>query len=423
MENYSYVLDLIENNNEDIFVKEFGNIISNSDEYEINNIFFDTLISKIIIKNNLLFNNYGLIAWKVSDIYPLLFRVYDMNPEYVKSNIETIIFYQFDTNGYIASSYTDFFDFCKYIKIDLNYITNYLAKNNIPLTNSFDAVSFIIKTLLEDEYYNKDLTDNLDYFIDNTKYLLNLKSTFKKNNMSNEAISKINTAIDKNPTKVILEMMNEKINVDKLKDEKILDFLKCLIDELLEYEHKNYHDIETLKPGAYSSVYKIGRKIIKLGGKRETFKIRNDKRILKPLIRQEIYSIKDPKKFLFCVEVTEQVNVRNLSLEDVYSVYKDLRDRNIVWTDCKIENIGRLNRDNKIYYWGINFVSKNTTGYIDDNEEVLKAGELVVIDSDHMYDADKFFKEYDEYKTFVPSEYFADFESRYKYERSKAIKN
>ena len=48
---------------------------------------------------------------------------------------------------------------------------------------------------------------------------------------------------------------------------------------------------------------------------------------------------------LACVEITQRVDTdiqRSVSKEDVYEVWKELRDAGIIWTDATIENVGRL---------------------------------------------------------------------------------
>ena len=132
------------------------------------------------------------------------------------------------------------------------------------------------------------------------------------------------------------------------------------------------------------------------------------------MYRDEILD-KDDKDFLFCIEITEFVDTKNITKEDVYFIYKELRGCGFVWTDCKEDNIGRLLKDNKVYFKGIDKVDKNATGYINDNIEILKKGDLVIIDNDYIYNEEDFFNN----NHLVTSGYFYEFEQRYRNEHNK----
>ena len=137
----------------------------------------------------------------------------------------------------------------------------------------------------------------------------------------------------------------------------------------------------------------------------------NNKRFLKPLYRSEILD-NDKKSFLFCIEITEYVDTSNITKDDVYMIYKELREKGLVWSDCKESNLGRLIKDNRVYFNDIDYVSKKATGYDCDNSEVLKKGDLVIVDTDFIYDEEEFFMN----GYFPISDYVYEFEKRYKNE-------
>lgn len=66
------------------------------------------------------------------------------------------------------------------------------------------------------------------------------------------------------------------------------------------------------------------------------------------------------------------VDTLSVGLKDAYDMYKELRDQGLIWKDCDPDNIGRLIKDNQIYFEGIDHIDKNATGYIDCNNEILK---------------------------------------------------
>ena len=79
---------------------------------------------------------------------------------------------------------------------------------------------------------------------------------------------------------------------------------------------------------------------------------------------------------------------KEITREDVYRVYKELRKAGIVWADPKIENLGRLIGKNEINYHGITNPSENATGLINENKtikKVLGPTEIVIIDTDFLF--------------------------------------
>ena len=114
---------------------------------------------------------------------------------------------------------------------------------------------------------------------------------------------------------------------------------------------------------------------------------------------------------MFCLEISEAVDMSNITNKDVYEVYKDLRDDGIIWADAKISNVGRLIFDNKIHFDGIDYVDKVGTGYLTDADYSLKKGSLVVVDNDQMYDEDEI--------DYIQNDNFIPFELRYQSEKNK----
>ena len=408
MENFDYVKELCLNK-EELFINNFDKIMSILSTNEIYMLFKDKNVLKVIVENDLFFKNFKFLAKKTNDLYPIFYDLYEYEHNYIFNNIEKIIKYQFVDCGIISSYYDKFFDFCNYIHHSFDNIIDYVD-NNINLSSSFDVSSYIVKILCKK--YKESVIRNIDFFIEKTKYPLYLKKILKDNNYDKSIIDKIDNKIDNNIDKVIYEILDDQISFYKIKNDRIMDFLKIVIKELCEYEKVKYHDISRLSSGAYSNAVSIGNKVLKIGQKRHIFNIKNNKRFLKPLYRNEI---KKDNEVLFCIEITELVDTENITLEDVYSLYKELRDKKLVWTDCKEDNIGRLIKDNKIYFNDIDKVDKVATSYQDDNFEILKAGDLVIIDNDYIYDEDYFFQNEDQ--IFIPSENFEEFETRYQEEK------
>lgn len=223
---------------------------------------------------------------------------------------------------------------------------------------------------------------------------------------------------------------------EEIANDKILQsMIAKLIDELCKHEKVGIEDIEYGGSGFFNFNIKIGDYILKLGQDgRETDYIPNDKRIIKPLLRQQtnIGNKKDvPTTFVEIQNVVDTSWYDELDKDEIreqlYIIYKELRDRGKVWTDIKPQNVGRLLKPNKENF-KIEVLNEN--GEIEKKElqssnyavsftgdmpnEILDTGELVVIDTDYIYKAD------DKYKYPVPKEsYFDEFEERYREEKSK----
>lgn len=397
-----------------VFIDNFRQIIKSSSSKSIMSIFDNPKILKLIVSNNLFFNNEDLLYHKldVDNSIKCLSLMYDFDSNYVKRNIINIF-------NYFNSSYfyKTYMSFLKHYGISLTYIINLLDANDIPVEQNYFA-----RELLESTYNVNYIIDHIDYFLTDNNELLRLKKILMSYNPKLKYNDEINSYIDDNPDLILNEIarFNRSITSSTIEKEKYMPFLKQVVDELLENENANYHDIEYLDSGFYSNVYKIGDKVLKIGSERKAFNISNSRYFLKPIYRQNVRSL-DANKVLFCIEITECVNTDNITEEDVYTVYKELRDQGLIWTDCKRSNLGRLKKDNRIYFDGITKVSKNSTGYLDDNNEVLKKGELVIIDNDYIFPEGAFFDMYDEGDEDVSMMFdvFKKYENRYNREKMR----
>lgn len=221
---------------------------------------------------------------------------------------------------------------------------------------------------------------------------------------------------------------------EEVREDKTLQItISKLIEELCEHENIGINDLEFGGVGHFNFNIKIGSYILKLGEgeNRRTSKIENDKRIFKPLVRQlynagdigeganmfiEIQNVGDDKWYIGLSE--DEIK------EQLYEVYKELRDRGKVWVDVKPENVARLLKPNKENFevevlnqegklekrelksnnYAINFIG-------DESDEVLDPGELAIIDTDYIYN------ENDEIYNIPKKSYYDEFEERYQAEK------
>jgi len=209
---------------------------------------------------------------------------------------------------------------------------------------------------------------------------------------------------------------------DIIKDKISIAMVSKFIEEICEHEEVKIADIECAGEGHYSFSLKIGEFVLKIGKERAANYIPSDKRIIKPLIRQQtnIEGKEDiPNLFIEIQNVVDTNWYKDLSEEEIkeelYKIYKELRERGKVWTDVKPENVGKLLKPNKENFvidgeelksnnYAISFTGEET-------EEILQRGELVIIDTDYI------FLENDKNKRIAAVGYQKEFEKRWKNEK------
>ena len=378
---FEYVLELMNNSNEDIFVKDFRKIVNKLSNDDTVKLFTKSKIVKLIINNDLFFNNLDILSKKIDTGYikTCIEIIYKFNKDYVNNNKYKLFNYYFS-----YYFYREYIDFCiDILNISIQDIINYIQDNNIMLKTN-NLMSYLVS-----HGYENVVEDDIDLFINNSCALIDLKKDVDKlkvNVNKEEVIGKLNNRMDNNLDVVLMEIISTKFDYQYFCKEKIIDYLKRIIYEICKEEKVNYHDIKYVGGGDFSSCFKIGHKYFKIGNKRRTFHISNNKRFLQPLLREEIKNLND--EFMFCLEINEEVDTKMITDEDTYMIYKELRNQGIVWTDPKKDNLGRLIKDNKIYFDGIDYVDKMKTGFLTDANYSLKAGDLVIIDTDFIYDED-----------------------------------
>lgn len=266
---------------------------------------------------------------------------------------------------------------------DFNYI---LGSTNLTLENKEKVMKYIDKYIDE---YNNYLAEHM------------------------REIVEINTIYDK--TKEISQELKEQALED---NQHVVDMLMMILDEVCKNEGVTYKDIKYAGGGFYSHAYQVGDKIIKIGHIREQFEFPNNPYIITPLLRKRI-PIKNSNVDELIIEIQERVELLkegNYTDEEIYELYKKLREIGLIWFDVEPRNIGRLLKDNVIHW-------NDEIAQIDDvlgfepkrGSRVLKAGELVILDADFIFDFKKApikYFEYDWSHTFNQRRY----ESRYQRE-------
>ena len=187
--------------------------------------------------------------------------------------------------------------------------------------------------------------------------------------------------------------------------------IEQLLKEIIKYDNTPPSEIDHTY-GGYSIVFMTNTKVLKIGDTRETEKFPDNPYIVKPLIRRTISNNNDESYFIEVTEKVQKLNNGEISEEDIYQLYKNLRDLGIVWTDTEAKNMGKLIKDN-IIHWDKTLSDESTKQNFDGKrgDFVLKKGDFVLLDADYL------FKVGDNNILYPNGSRAKEFEERYKKEK------
>lgn len=384
---------------------KFDSALESGNKIKFLNYFQDKKNCEFVIKNNLFWKNIYIINcyFNKNVVKIIVEKLLNVNINFINpNNFIELININCD-NSFCIQVLT----YLKNNNINLNEYLDILANNNAP----FEIIKFLVSDVCKNE-------DNIDNFVKNFSELINYIDLFKDDE---KIYKKISDSIN-NHEYMFLEnilVYSLTLNSKEIEEERIMPYFKRIVDEVLDYEGIKCSDIRLIGEGGSSCVYKIGNKVLKLGRNRLGFKIDNNKRFLRPLLREDIKSLKDGT--LFFIEITEKVKTENITYEDVYQIYKELRDEGLVWVDCYSQNLGRLEKSNKIYFGEqINPVS-SAINYNTESFDELEKRELVILDNELILPEKDFIDKFgffdEENKTLY------SYEKRYQKERNKKTIN
>ncbi len=156
--------------------------------------------------------------------------------------------------------------------------------------------------------------------------------------------------------------------------------LKDVLCKTAKLEGTNLLDIRNFNYGCYSKVFKLNNKIIKVGYRRECPEIPENNRILIPYFKGNI----GPD----FVEVTDYVpSIGNVTDEELYEVYKNIRDLGLIWMDAGKDNLAKVSSDiiTANYKRRKDLTNK---GIIKNPNLVYEISDVLIIDLDHIYKDD-----------------------------------
>lgn len=214
--------------------------------------------------------------------------------------------------------------------------------------------------------------------------------------LSTETDEKLNTKLESQKQIIAREMLDSISLSGRSEEERqqlIADYIPVItrmIEELLVDQNARMIDIEQTGMGTYSKVYAIGEKVLKIGKPRETYKIPNHPRILQPLTRTNLIDERDDNKVFACAEISDRVDKlskKDLQVEKLYQLYKELRESGIIWLDARFSNVGKLRRKNIPKLNGEEMDVDPVAVGMDKEVKgrILEAGDWVIIDTDFIY--------------------------------------
>lgn len=246
--------------------------------------------------------------------------------------------------------------------------------------------------------------------------------------LSAETDEKLNAKLE-SQKQIIARKMLEGISLSGRSEEErqklIADYtpvITRMIEELLVDQNVRMIDIEQKGIGGYSKTYHIGEKVLKIGRPRETYKIPNHPRILQPLTRTNLLDERNGNKPFACIEISDRVDElsdEERHLEELYQVYKELREAGIIWTDAKYSNVGKLRSPNVPNLNGEKIdVDPVAVGMDQEAKEtILQEGEWVILDTDFIYrEGDSQIK-----KSYGDAVHSEDFERRWLQEKQGKV--
>ena len=271
---------------------------------------------------------------------------------------------------------------------------------------------FDFKSIISDSEIKKFTADfinnNFDYVSSNYD-LKKMVAVFEYVDLTKENKEKMHEYYLKHKEEFLKEILTTTLsirgNLTDRESDALIKIVSNIVDKTMVHEKAKVMDIKTLLAGSFSSVIRVGDTIIKVGTPRKTFDMPNDKRILQPHLRRDLQR---DLGIAAVIEVADRVDTDfSITDEEMYQIYKDMRDRGVICGDFKYGNIGKLLKDNPPR----NNEKHGLHGVV---TETLKAGDYVLIDTDFVY------KEGDP-KMELSSDMSIQFEKRYKREKGIEI--
>lgn len=181
-----------------------------------------------------------------------------------------------------------------------------------------------------------------------------------------------------------IALLKSKVDVCCKKKDKTVyhEMIDVLIEDMKRCARENNQDdtVSYLTHGYYSYAVRCGDLVLKVG------EARNTKDDFKTSQKAFTYANFNYEEDNICLQLMDYVDNYDLTEEDVYLVYKRLRDESIIWTDTKVSNIGIQSENRKRVFPLPNHKAKEMLQITHECEE----SEVIVLrDVDYLYHCDR----------------------------------
>ena len=245
----------------------------------------------------------------------------------------------------------------------LNIVKDMVEESNLEEKEIYDIKEKIKKTIVKNGKLDDDLLEdivrdnkpkvleNIRYFGINREILRNEQDMFLNTFTGQKIIDYINgckeyEGLPKEYT--VKKLIQQVFDCDGgiANDQPTMYAIEILITEIAKAQGLESLDIENAGKGAYSTNFKIGEFILKIGQIRETRRIPYHKRIMQPIIRQEtnpgnrnnlcveLQNVGDPNWYDHMSE--EEIK------EELYKIYSELRDERYLLDRCKKRKCSKI---------------------------------------------------------------------------------
>lgn len=373
--------------------------------------FLDILIDNI---NNFPMEEKNGLLYKVFSIFDFLI----LNENQAKKVIDKLLESNYQLDTYIIESLYNV------IQRDNPKVAEYMLKKYITDPKLCNAC---IPIVVHEEKKLRLFHQNIDFILEHIKEfdLYMLKHRLKE---EEEVVLKIKNKIEENKkenvTTIVRNLYQNFLNIGGIRLEEettkqmetILEVVYLLVEDICKNEGTKVSDMEILNSGTFSTALRIGDKVIKIGCKRGTKTFPNNPYVNAMLLRKDFPLNENISLF---VEVSERVDTNTeITEEELYQLYKKVRDLHLVWFDVTTRNVGRLLKDNTIHWRQDLTITDERLGLQPmRGNEVLKAGEIVILDNDFICDENDISKEIAVYATPLQKK----FEARYQQEKRMEI--
>lgn len=283
-------------------------------------------------------------------------------------------------------------------------------------------MKYVINNSNEAEQYIYEHFDKLENFYRGFEFF-ELKKIISKKSL---LYSKIKEYMNNNFRDILEKMYSNLLNYTYASDayaerQVVMDEIEKIFESVLENENASYSDVELAGLGSATETFAIKNKVVKLSWFRYQETIIDTPYIVRPVIRKK-FSIHDVEKIY--IEVAERVKPilkGQITEEELYELYKKMRDTGIVWVDVREDNVGRLLKDNLVYWKKSIDTSAEALNMIANPDDyIAKKGELVVLDNDHRFMEEEVPEAYYDFG-WTDISYFQKFEKRYQKENVKKL--